>query len=33
MYQGLEVGQLTKLDLNHGGKSREMTVDQRRYPT
>ncbi len=28
MYQGLEVGQLTKLDLNHGGKvTGEMTVD------
>ncbi len=28
MYQGLEVGQLTKLDLNPGGKvTGEMTVD------
>jgi paraquat-inducible protein B len=28
MYQGLEVGQLTKLNLNPGGKvTGEMTVD------
>ncbi len=34
MYQGLEVGQLSKLNLNPGGKvTGEMTVDPERVVT